>query len=71
MKCTGSGHSVTDHQGNGPNEDALSNVRKDWLDANCFVVVDVVFASLANCATFVGLASWEIEMDVFGPLAGQ
>ncbi len=69
-KCAGSGSSVTDLQGNGPNEDVLLNVRMDWSDANCFVVVVAVFVSLVACAIFVCVAGWEIEMHTFGPLTG-
>jgi hypothetical protein len=67
-ECTGFGSSVTDRQGNGPNEDALTNFRMDWLDANRFVIIAAVFALLVVCAIFVGVASWEIEMHTFGPL---
>jgi hypothetical protein len=67
-ECTGSGRSVTvtDCQGNGPNENALSNVRKDWLDTNHFLVIAMVFALLVARVIFVGVASWEIEMHTFG-----
>ncbi len=63
-ECTGSGSSVTDHQGNGPDEDILLNVRKDWLDANHFIVLATVFALLVAHAIFVGVARWEIETQI-------
>ncbi len=70
-ECTGCGSSVTDRRGNGPIEDALSNVQKDLSDANRFVIIAAVFASLVARATFVGVAGWEIETHTFGPLTDQ
>jgi hypothetical protein len=69
-ECTGSGSSVTDCQVNGPGEDALLNDRKDLLGANHFVVVAAMFVLSVACAIFVGVACWEIETHVFGPLTG-
>jgi hypothetical protein len=68
---TGSGSSVTDCQGKGPNEDALSNTRKDQLDANRFVVVAAAFVLLVASAIFVSVTGWEIETHAFGPLTGH
>ncbi len=61
---------VADRQGNGPNEDALLNVREDRLEANRFVVIAAVFVSLVVCAVFVGVAGGEIETHAFGLLMG-
>jgi hypothetical protein len=61
-ESTGIGSCVTDRQGNGPVEDALSNAREDWPDANHFVIVVPVFALSVVRAIFVGVAGGEIEM---------
>ncbi len=49
----------------------MLNVREDWSDTICFVVVATVFALLVACAIFVGVAGWEIETHTFGLLTGQ
>jgi hypothetical protein len=40
-------------------------------DAHHFVVFVVVFTPLVVCAIFVGVASGEIEMQVFDQLTGK
>ncbi len=43
---------------------------KEWSDANSFVVIIVVFASLVVCAVFVDVAKRESETHTFGQAIG-
>ncbi len=49
----------------------MANVMEGCPDTPCVVIVVVVFASLVDCAVFVGVAGGEIETHVFASLTGK